>query len=152
MKLLVDVGNSRIKWAFGTAGRFVAHGEALRDDEAGLRPLLDVWAAAGRDPHRQRGGRRGGRRILPRASRNDFHIAPVFAGSAATGAGVRNGYTDAGQLGVDGGSPSAPRYARYRAAVCVVDAGTATTIDLVTGSGEHQGGLILPVLDSWSRP
>ena len=35
-----------------------------------------------------------------------------------------------------------------RAAVCVVDAGSALTIDFVAAGGQHQGGYILPGLES----
>lgn len=146
MKLLVDVGNSRVKWAFGTAGRFVAQGEALRDDGAGLRPLLETGWVPDDIRIANVAGAEAGVRIAASLEER-FHIAPVFAGSAATGAGVRNGYTDTGQLGVDRWLAICAAFARYRAPVCVVDTGTATTIDLVTDSGEHQGGLILPGIE-----
>ncbi len=145
MKLLLDVGNSRIKWAFATAGGLVAHGEAVRDEEADLRPLFD----SGQRPDDIRianvAGGPTGARIAARLEER-FHVEPVFARSARTGAGVRNGYADSGQLGVDRWLAICAAYDRYRAAVCVVDAGTATTIDLVTDSGEHRGGVILPGL------
>ncbi len=146
MKLLVDVGNSRVKWAFGTAGRFVAQGEALRDDGVGLRPLLETGWVPDDIRIANVAGAEAGVRIAASLEER-FHMAPVFAGSAATGAGVRNGYTDPGQLGVDRWLAICAAFARYRAPVCVVSAGTATTIDLVTDSGEHQGGLILPGIE-----
>ncbi len=143
MKLLVDVGNSRIKWAFGVAGRFVAEGEADSDVEASLGVMLDsrqvpeeirIANVAGADP---------GIRIAALLQER-FRIEPVFAGSAAVGAGIRNGYSDPGQLGIDRWLAICGAFSRYKAPVCVVDAGTATTIDLVTVNGEHRGGLILP--------
>jgi type III pantothenate kinase len=143
MKLLVDIGNSRVKWAFGTAGQFVAQGEALRDDGAGLRPLLESARVPDDIRIANVAGTEAGIRIAASLEER-FRVAPVFACSAATGAGVRNGYTDAGQLGIDRWLAICAAFARYRAPVCVVDAGTATTIDIVAGSGEHQGGLILP--------
>ena len=146
MKLLVDVGNSRIKWAFGGAGGLLAEGEALRDDETVVRAILE----SGRSPDDIRisnvAGADAGARIAASLEEH-FHVAPVFASSAATGAGVRNGYVDSRKLGVDRWLAICAAFARYRAPVCVVDAGTATTIDLVTGGGEHQGGLILPGID-----
>jgi type III pantothenate kinase len=145
MKLLLDVGNSRIKWAFATAECFVAHGEAVRDEEADLRPLFDT----GQRPDEIRianvAGSPTGARIAARLEQR-FHVEPIFARAARTGAGVLNGYADSGQLGVDRWLAICAGYDRYRAAVCVVSAGTATTIDLVTDSGEHHGGLILPGL------
>jgi type III pantothenate kinase len=142
MKLLVDVGNSRLKWAFGTAAGFVALGDAPRGGAEELRGLF----AAGHAPDEIRvanvAGAATGERLAARLQER-FGIAPLFARSAASGAGVRSGYADPAQLGVDRWLAVCAAFARYRAAVCVVDAGTATTIDLVAGSGEHQGGLIL---------
>lgn len=145
MKLLVDVGNSRVKWAFGTAGAFVAEGEALLDDVAGLRALLE----SGRSPDDIRmsnvAGAEAGARLAA-SLKEHFEIDPTIACSAATGAGVRSGYTDPRTLGVDRWLAMCAAFAHGGGPVCVVDAGTATTIDLVTGRGQHQGGLILPGL------
>lgn len=146
MKLLVDVGNSRVKWAFSSVGRFLAQGEALRDDGTALGALLEC----GHGPDEIRISNVAGPEVgagIAASLQKHFRIAPVFANSAATGAGVRNGYILPGQLGVDRWLAVCAAFARYGAAVCVVDAGTATTIDLVTGSGHHQGGLILPGLE-----
>lgn len=145
MKLLVDIGNCRVKWAFATAGSFVAEGDALLDDPAELRTLLEC----GQSPDEIRianvAGAEVGLRIAASVQRR-FGISPILAASAAMGAGVRSGYTDPPMLGVDRWLALCAAFARYGGPVCVVDAGTATTIDLVTGSGQHEGGLILPGL------
>jgi len=146
MKLLVDIGNSRIKWAIGVAGRFVAQGETSGDIEASLGVML----GSGQVPEEIRianvAGADAGVRIAATLQER-FRIKPVFAGSAAVGAGIRNGYRDPGQLGVDRWLALCGAFCRYRAAICVVDAGTATTLDLVTMGGEHKGGLILPGIE-----
>jgi type III pantothenate kinase len=143
MKLLVDVGNSRIKWAFGAGGALVAAGETSVGVEASLGAILET----GRVPDEIRianvAGAEAGLRIGVMLKER-FGIKPAFARSAAVGAGIRNGYRDPGQLGIDRWLALCGAYVRYRAPVCVVDAGTATTIDLVDGTGEHKGGLILP--------
>jgi type III pantothenate kinase len=143
MKLLVDVGNSRVKWAFGTADGFVALGEAPHSGGEDLRALLDAAHAPREIRVANVAGAAVGVRVAARLHER-FGIAPVFARSAASGAGVRSGYADPSQLGVDRWLAICAAFARYRAPVCVVDAGTATTIDIVNGGGEHQGGLILP--------
>ncbi|MEQ1803617.1 MAG: type III pantothenate kinase [Gammaproteobacteria bacterium] len=145
MKLLVDLGNSRVKWAFGAADRFVAVGEAPYAGGTELRLLLDAGFAPDAIRIANVTGADAGARLAA-ALRERFGVAPVFAGSAAGGAGVRNGYADPAQLGIDRWLAICAAFDRYRAPVCVVDAGTATTIDVVAGSGEHQGGLILPGL------
>jgi type III pantothenate kinase len=143
MMLLVDVGNSRVKWAFGTAAGFVALGEARHNEGEDLRALLD----AAYSPAEIRVANVAGAEAAARLAallHERFGIAPVFARSAASGAGVHSGYADPAQLGVDRWLAICAAFAMYRAPVCVVDAGTATTIDVVSGSGAHQGGLILP--------
>jgi type III pantothenate kinase len=143
MKLLVDVGNSRVKWAFGTAAGFVALGEAGHNEGDGLRALFDAAYAPAEIRVANVAGAEAAARVAARLHER-FGIAPILARSAASGAGVRSGYADPAQLGVDRWLAICAAFARHRAPVCVVDAGTATTIDVVSGSGEHQGGLILP--------
>lgn len=51
-------------------------------------------------------------------------------------------------LGVDRWLAVQPAWKRMRSAFCMVDCGTATTVDLVDSSGVHQGGWIMPGLDA----
>jgi len=143
MKLLVDIGNSRIKWAYSVDGDFVAVGET----SGGVEISLGAMLGSGQLPDAIRianvAGADAGLRIAAGLQKH-FGISPVLARSAAAGAGIRNGYSDPGQLGIDRWLALCGAYVRYKGPVCVVDAGTATTIDVVSGTGEHQGGLILP--------
>ena len=70
---------------------------------------------------------------------------PEFVASERTAAGITTDYIDPWRLGVD----------RFVAAigahhlssgqpVCVVNIGTAMTVDLIDGSGRHRGGAIVP--------
>ncbi|HMB73548.1 MAG TPA: type III pantothenate kinase, partial [Gammaproteobacteria bacterium] len=79
------------------------------------------------------------------------HVTPWFAHSRAAACGVRSAYMQPHTLGVDRWAAIVAGFRRGRASapgepVCVVDAGTALTIDAISASGEHQGGLILPGL------
>ena len=58
-----------------------------------------------------------------------FGVVPVFATSAAAVRASVNGYINPAQLGIDRWLGICAAYAGHRAALCVVDAGTATTID-----------------------
>lgn len=145
MKLLVDIGNSRVKWAFGTTAGFIALGEATHNVPEELRALLDAEYDPGEIRVANVAGAEAGARVVV-SLQERFGIAPVLARSAASGAGVRNGYVDPPQLGVDRWLAICAAFDRYRAPVCVVDAGTATTIDVVDAGGQHLGGLILPGL------
>ena len=57
---------------------------------------------------------------------------------------MRTAYRDPAQLGVDRWLAALAAFAAERSAVCVIDAGTALTVDIVDDSGLHLGGLIAP--------
>lgn len=148
MKLLVDVGNSRIKWATVDDGAFkgsdqIAHGP---DADASIACLLDscpqkpgyVLAAnvAGTDFED----------ALSKAVAERWGLTVEFARTQAAAGPVRNGYLDYRQLGVDRWLAILAAVQHYRKAVCVVDAGTAVTIDQVDDQGQHIGGIIVPGL------
>lgn len=66
--------------------------------------------------------------------------------STSAGFGVRNGYDRPAQLGADRWAGLIAARALSIEASIIVQAGTATTIDLLDGEGVFQGGLILPGL------
>ena len=64
--------------------------------------------------------------------------------STAAAAGVTNGYRNPAQLGADRWVAVIGAYRTWSTDCCVVDVGTAMTVDVVTAAGRHQGGLIVP--------
>lgn len=144
MKLLVDLGNSRVKWAWLENGVLGAPGGTTHGGFA------DAAAALGRS------GKRPDEVLLASVAAPALtqavieHLTALWpvplrrARTAASGGGVRNGYREPAQLGVDRWLAMLAAHGRYGTAVCVVDAGTALTIDMVGADGLHAGGLILP--------
>ena len=141
MIVLVDLGNSRLKWAVlqsnGQLGtmRAVAHEHArISSLRAGV-PVLAVSVA--KESVRSR---------FESMVRKATGFAPHFVQSETQHGALINGYRDAWRLGADrwvamiGARALFPR----ASALLVVDVGTATTLDLVTRDGRHHGGLILP--------
>jgi type III pantothenate kinase len=59
-------------------------------------------------------------------------------------AGVTNGYDDPAQLGADRWVGVIGAFHDRPVDSCIVNVGTAMTIDAVTDSGQHLGGLIVP--------
>ncbi|MFO7764549.1 MAG: type III pantothenate kinase [Wenzhouxiangellaceae bacterium] len=51
-------------------------------------------------------------------------------------------------MGVDRWLALQPAWARVRSALCLVDCGTATTVDLVGACGRHLGGWIMPGMEA----
>jgi type III pantothenate kinase len=145
MILLVDVGNTRIKWALLEEGALTpqqATAHAAWTDQTGI----DAFGALPR-PERVLVSNVGGDRIgaiVRGASIAMWSVQPEFVVTTAEAGGVRNAYPDVWKLGVDRWLAMIGAYATQRRAVCVVSVGTAATIDGVDATGAHLGGVIVP--------
>ncbi len=146
--LLLDVGNSRVKWALQNAGR-IGRQRALpigADSEipvaallAALPKRLDAirMVSVARAPHT---------RALVFALRRATGVDPWLLQTSARAAGVRCGYREPWRLGADRWAAvigAHHLYAPVRSLV-VVDIGTAMTVDFVSRDGRHRGGVIVP--------
>ena len=69
---------------------------------------------------------------------------PTFVIPTKYSMGMFTHYSEPEKLGSDRWLAAIAAWKKSEKAVCVVDAGTALTIDLVTESGQHLGGLIAP--------
>jgi type III pantothenate kinase len=147
MTLLVDVGNTRVKWArcdeHGRPGPLHAAGHADWGADEWQRALFAdaprherVYAAC------VAGGER--RRLLEQAAHSSGARAPVFVASTASAAGVRNAYSKPELLGVDRWMGLLGAWHLRHAPCCVVDVGTAATVDALDADGTHLGGFIVP--------
>jgi type III pantothenate kinase len=143
--LLIDAGNTRLKWTVITAGRLAKPRATPWTD---TKPFADWLARAGEFERVVACSVAGAR--AERTLRSLLHSAgtptPEFIHSSAQAAGVRNGYRDPKRLGDDrwAGAVSAWHLAGCLRAVCAVSVGTALTIDVVDCDGVHRGGLIAP--------
>jgi type III pantothenate kinase len=146
MLLLIDIGNTRIKWArldHGQQGEQSAavHANWTADDfiEQVLNsgPRADeVWIA-------NVGGKRMGE-LVHDALIATWRIEPQFVHSPAAAAGIRNAYPDPARLGVDRWLAMLGGRALEPGPICVVSVGTAMTIDGLDAAGNHLGGVIVP--------
>lgn len=148
MAVLVDIGNTRIKWATLADGRLVNRGSAVHRDA--LDAAIGAFAAALPERARIIAANVAG---APMARRLEALVATLPGASlelVATSAerfGVRCAYSDPSKLGVDRWIAVLAAHHAANAAACVIDAGTAVTFDAVAGDGAHLGGLILPGAD-----
>lgn len=143
--LLVDIGNTRVKWAQLRDGRFVAGKPLVHDGEAAaIGALLRRVKGVGRVLAVSVAGRRLDQ-ALARESRARFGVTTEFVKSARRAGGVINGYKEVWRLGADRwvGAVGAHALARGRDVLFAM-AGTALTIDLVSATGKHRGGAIIP--------
>lgn len=70
--------------------------------------------------------------------------APLIVGGPGLKTGIRIRYDNPREVGADRIVNAVAAFERVKGAVVVVDFGTATTFDVVSGDGEYQGGVIVP--------
>ncbi len=146
MNLLIDLGNSRLKWAFDEGsgpGELQAEAHAGRID---ARLLNALFGGAPRPERIACASVMGD--LADRALEHWCHHAwdrPVeFAAVAGHGFGIVNAYADPARMGADRWIAMAGARSLIDGGFCVIDAGTAVTVDLVGDDGRHRGGWIVP--------
>jgi type III pantothenate kinase len=149
MWLLVDIGNTRVKWARLVDGRMGKHHAAAitgwTAQQYARRVLGRGWRGEDSRVVVSSVAGEGVNRMLVAAARQAGAPVPEFVTSQRSAAGITTEYLEPWRLGVD--RFVAAIGAHHLASgqpVCVVNVGTAMTIDLVDGSGRHVGGAIVP--------
>ena len=143
--MLIDAGNTRLKWAALVRGRLgrvhAIDWSAQRADVAARRALrgryarIVVCSVAGHALER----------ALRLAASRGGNPAPQFIRSVRSAGGVRNGYMETWRLGADRWVAMLGARALYPGRpLCIVDVGTALTVDLLDERGQHRGGLLVP--------
>ena len=145
MILLLDVGNSRVKWAWlesvgiapaGAVAHDATHRSWQREIEAdGRRPSRIVVASVAGPAFRA---------ALTLWSRDHYRLEPEFVATAAETGGVRIAYARPSALGVDRWLALVSAWSLSPRAAVIVSGGTALTIDTLDDAGQHGGGLIVP--------
>lgn len=144
-KLLIDAGNTRLKYVRLTdAGLGRTHAldwkprtlaRATRRVLRGRFERVLVCSVAGSALDR----------ALRSAARLSGNPRPQFIRSTRRSAGVRNGYVQTWRLGADRWVAMLGARALHPGrALCIVDVGTALTIDLLDAQGRHRGGMLIP--------
>jgi type III pantothenate kinase len=153
MNLLFDIGNTRIKWAFDLNNELQSSGEVLHRGRVPAEVVsfvADMELPAAAQVEAVWAINVAGAAIevaLAAAIQARFGVELRVAKTTQRCGAVVNGYTAIEQLGADRWAALVGAWQHFREAVCVVDAGTAVTIDLVGKDGRHCGGIILPGLE-----
>jgi type III pantothenate kinase len=148
--LLVDIGNTRAKWALLKGGRVGRQQAIAHDGMTGRRIAHSVLGKHGKPNGVDRVivvSVAGARIDIDFAAemRSRLGVRPEFFSSSRSAGGVATLYSEPWRLGAD-------RFAAVIGAfhlskgrpVCVVSVGTAMTVDLVDERGRHRGGAIIP--------
>jgi len=152
MNLLVDIGNSRIKWARQRGADVQSYGACVYNKAHLLKSVAQSWPDVPR-PDQVIIANVAGQKMATEISAyldSLWAITPRFLLVSREAAGVINAYEDPDQLGIDRWLAIIAAWRRYQSSVCIVDCGTALTLDVVTDSGQHAGGFIVPGLSLMS--
>lgn len=141
--LQLDIGNSSAKWRLMNGAALVARGECRKGDDASWTQLLEcaealehIWIASVAAPAAED-------ELAARLAER-WDVTPWFARTQSRTGSLVNSYADPGRMGVDRWLAMLGARARQEGRLCVIDAGSALTIDLVSSSGRHEGGYIIP--------
>lgn len=150
MNLLLDLGNSRLKWGLtnGTGQPLVANGSVSYEADE-LEKLPAVWRdkTVGRVCYASVVGPDAEQAVLSRLPSS----APLTRLAVLTHFGtLHNGYATQETLGLDRWAAAIGAWTQVQGGCLVISAGTATTIDVIEaieGGGLYRGGLIVPGID-----
>jgi type III pantothenate kinase len=148
MNLLIDMGNTRLKWA--TADDLdIGQGTAFSNTEISTDSLTSLWRPLSR-PERIAIACVSAHRlyeVVLSAINTCWPGVPIVKAVAlAEALGVRNAYPEPAKLGVDRWLGLTAGYHAWQGPLCIVGCGTAITVDVITAAGQHLGGLISPGL------
>lgn len=143
--LLIDVGNSRLKWAHARDGKLRDGGAIEHHGHSAAAfghidscDVDSVWIADVTGDALQP--------ALVQAVCDRCGVEPHFVTSEAHRAGLVCAYAQPQRLGIDRWLMLLAAWTQARSAACVVSAGTALTFDVIDGQGRHLGGVIAPGL------
>jgi type III pantothenate kinase len=162
MKILIDVGNQRLKWLTSdqiNGFEKLSKNNLPRINESRISQVIDI-----RDDHfialfeNQIKGMETPESVWVSAVSaesvqvelnalcfNQWGVSPNYIKSSEFAMGVQNGYVQADCLGVDRWAAMIAAYQLVLSQpVVIVDAGTAVTVDYLDISGNHKGGMIFP--------
>ena len=148
MNLLIDIGNSRIKWAT-LDDKELSASAFLERKTTGLKTQLNkawkplknieaVWVS-------NVAGEKVALQLTDWCEKN-WQMTPNFISAEAKRFGVSNAYDKPETLGTDRWLGLVAVRQHLQKACCIIDCGTAITVDILTANGQHQGGFIMPGL------
>jgi type III pantothenate kinase len=148
--LLIDIGNSRIKWATLSRGKLSPGKDARRPNghDALVPHLEELWNHL-KNPRTVVVSNVAGpavAAVLSEWVKTRWQVKTLFVNAERFAFGITNGYTVPERFGPDRWAALIAARRLHDGAVCVIDAGTAVTIDVLGANGAHQGGLIIPGL------
>jgi type III pantothenate kinase len=145
--LLIDLGNTRLKWAQQTDGDWHTDAAVLAGYD--VVSLLDKAWRVLPAPEQIVISSVSSPETLKTVTRwieRNWSIAPHILHAQAEQLGVKSRYTDPTTLGVDRWAALIAVRGLTSSPACIIDCGTAVTVDALSADGEFLGGVIFPGL------
>ncbi|HFD80047.1 MAG TPA: type III pantothenate kinase [Gammaproteobacteria bacterium] len=149
MKLFIDIGNARIKWALQDDENWTSGVPLVR----GRKAFKDIARPAWKEletPERVVVSNVAGvdyEKSVRTWVKRRWKLDVEFLRPEPQCCGVRNAYEEPDRLGADRWASLLAAHALCRGPAVIVDCGTAITVDAIAGNGEHLGGLITPGME-----
>lgn len=143
MILEIDIGNTRLKWRlFNAKSERIAGGASERSavflhdlhKQFAVLSQVRIACVAKQDITKD----------ICEAVVCLWSITPQLAITQKKHAGLEIAYQDPSRLGVDRWLAMLAAYGQAKRSVCVIDCGSAITVDLVSAHGKQLGGYIVP--------
>ena len=146
MILAIDAGNSRVKWGWHDGQSWSSIATVSLIEFAASSDHINPFSVTHEDPQRiviSNVAGEGAHQLLVNWT-SIFDAEPLWLRAEAERCGVKNGYEQPERLGPDRWAALIAARAVHNGPCLVVNAGTATTVDMLAGDGRFLGGAILP--------
>ena len=146
MILAIDAGNSRVKWGWHDGEEWVNIATVSLIEFAASSDHINPFSITHADPERiviSNVAGEGAHQLLVNWT-SIFDAAPLWLHGEAERCGVTNCYERPEQLGPDRWAALIAARSSHNGPCLVVNAGTATTVDMLSADGVFLGGAILP--------
>jgi type III pantothenate kinase len=146
MILAIDAGNSRVKWGWHDGESWQSVATVSLIEFAASSDHVNPFSVTHDDPERiviSNVAGEGAHQLLVNWT-SVFDAEPLWLRGEAERCGVKNRYERPEQLGPDRWAALIAARGVHAGASLVVNAGTATTVDMLAADGSFLGGAILP--------
>lgn len=159
--LEIDAGNTRIKWRLlentNQQNNTVSSGDELIQGE--IEELPEAFCQQMHELKNKKIKKIRASNVRGKSFENTlnifcekyFLIKVDFALVSKEQEGLKNSYQNFEELGVDRWLAMLAAYRSVQSAVCIIDCGSAITVDLISAEGQHEGGFIVPGLQMMQR-
>lgn len=150
--LLFDIGNTRLKWGY-LSGERISKSGSLTHEQIHEKGIGALTTRLPRNVTHAAASNVAGAAFATKFSGViGLHcgLDLRFAHCEKHAFGVTTSYKQPRRLGVDRWIAMIGAWNEFRSALCIVDAGTAMTIDVVDRTGQHLGGQIIPGIQMMS--